>query len=139
MNKIGQMETKVKHMKSASQDKKIKQFPCSGFETTDLSLFVRTSEEDLVTWDRRKIVEALTRETYVDPDTADLISKGQVCGFRTMGYIRIFFIVMHNQLIHIVKGHPQARMHQSCPFQSVFDQFGIHHLTDERGCNDLYP
>ena len=44
-------------------------------ETTDLALFVRTSNEDLVSWDRRRIVNALVRETFVDPDTAEAISK----------------------------------------------------------------
>lgn len=56
-------------------EKKIKPFRKSDSETTDLSLFVRTSEEDLVSWDRGKIVEALKRETYVDTDTADMISR----------------------------------------------------------------
>ncbi|MFH0786297.1 MAG: anaerobic ribonucleoside-triphosphate reductase [Pseudomonadota bacterium] len=49
-------------------------------ETTDLALFVRTSNEDLVTWDRRRIVDALVRETFVDLDTAEAISK-EVEGF----------------------------------------------------------
>jgi anaerobic ribonucleoside-triphosphate reductase len=44
-------------------------------ETTDLALFVRTSNEDLVTWNRERIVEALVRETLIDPDTARKISK----------------------------------------------------------------
>ena len=44
-------------------------------ETTDLALFVRTSSEDVVTWDRQRIVEALVRETFVDLDTAEAISK----------------------------------------------------------------
>jgi ribonucleoside-triphosphate reductase (formate) len=44
-------------------------------ETTDLALFVRTSNEDLVTWDRRRIVDALVRETFVDQDTAEAISR----------------------------------------------------------------
>ena len=44
-------------------------------ETTDLALFVRTSSEDLVEWNRRRIVDALVRETYVDQDTAEAISK----------------------------------------------------------------
>ena len=44
-------------------------------ETTDLALFVRTSSEDLVEWDRRRIVDALARETYVDQDTAEAISR----------------------------------------------------------------
>lgn len=75
MNNTNQMETNIKEIHTSAKEKKIRHFPCSDFETTDLSLFVRTSEEDLVTWDRSKIVEALIRETYVDPDTADRISR----------------------------------------------------------------
>jgi ribonucleoside-triphosphate reductase (formate) len=45
-------------------------------ETTDLNLFVRTSEETISDWDRSKIVDALVRETMVDRDTALSISRG---------------------------------------------------------------
>jgi ribonucleoside-triphosphate reductase (formate) len=44
-------------------------------ETTDLNLFVRTSEESIFEWDRTKIVDALIRETLIDHDTAGEISK----------------------------------------------------------------
>ncbi len=44
-------------------------------ETTDLALFVRTSDEDIAGWNRQKIIDALVRETYVDVDTAEQISK----------------------------------------------------------------
>ncbi|HBE44525.1 MAG TPA: anaerobic ribonucleoside-triphosphate reductase [Deltaproteobacteria bacterium] len=44
-------------------------------ETTDLNLFVRTSEETLSDWDRTKIVDALVRETLIDRETANEISK----------------------------------------------------------------
>jgi len=44
-------------------------------ETTDITLFVRTSGEDIVNWDRRRIVDALILETNVDIDTADAISR----------------------------------------------------------------
>ena len=44
-------------------------------ETTDLNLFVRTSEESISDWDRTKIVDALIRETLIDHDTATEISK----------------------------------------------------------------
>ena len=44
-------------------------------ETTDLALFVRTSEEDITGWNRQRIVDALLRETFIDPDTAIRISK----------------------------------------------------------------
>jgi len=44
-------------------------------DTTDIALFVITSREDIVSWDRRKIVEALLHETNVDRDTAEAISR----------------------------------------------------------------
>ena len=45
-----------------------------GGETTDMALFVRTSGDEVVTWDRSRIVEALVRETYIDRATAEAIS-----------------------------------------------------------------
>jgi len=47
----------------------------SNTETTDIALFVRTSREDIISWDRRKIIDALILETNVDINTADEISK----------------------------------------------------------------
>lgn len=44
-------------------------------ETTDLNLFVRTSEETLTDWNREKIVEALLRETDLGEKVADEISR----------------------------------------------------------------
>ena len=44
-------------------------------ETTDMALFVRTSEESLQGWDRQRIVDALIRETEIGYDTADVISR----------------------------------------------------------------
>jgi ribonucleoside-triphosphate reductase len=44
-------------------------------DTTDLTLFVRTSAEEVVRWDRRRIVEALIREARIDCDTAEAISR----------------------------------------------------------------
>ncbi len=44
-------------------------------ETTDMALFVRTSDEAMLGWDRQRIVDALMRETYVDFDTAKGIAR----------------------------------------------------------------
>jgi len=44
-------------------------------ETTDMALFVRTSDEAMQGWDRQRIVDALMRETYVDFDTAKKIAR----------------------------------------------------------------
>ena len=43
-------------------------------ETTDMALFVRTSDEDMAFWNRQRIVDALVREAYLDPATAEQIS-----------------------------------------------------------------
>jgi len=48
-------------------------------ETTDMALFVRTSKEDFLGWNRQRIVDALVRETFVDIDTAEEISKEVEC------------------------------------------------------------
>lgn len=44
-------------------------------ESTELVLFVRGSGDDLAGWNRRRIVDALVRETDVDMETADGISR----------------------------------------------------------------
>jgi ribonucleoside-triphosphate reductase (formate) len=44
-------------------------------ETTDLTLFVRTSGEEVARWNRRRIVEALIREAGLDEPTAEAISR----------------------------------------------------------------
>ncbi len=44
-------------------------------ETTDMTLFVRTSGEGITGWNRRKIVDALIREAGVDLTTAEEISR----------------------------------------------------------------
>ncbi len=59
------------HLKEIKTEKP---YTSSGSETTDLALFVRTSSEDVSSWNRQKIVDALVRETYIDVDTADKIS-----------------------------------------------------------------
>jgi len=41
----------------------------------DSQIFIRTSREDLVKWDREQIAHVLIRETYIDPDTAEQISR----------------------------------------------------------------
>lgn len=44
-------------------------------ETTDLTLFVRTSGEEIILWDRQRIVDALVREAEIDEQLAEQISK----------------------------------------------------------------
>lgn len=42
-------------------------------DSTDLALFVRTSSEDMARWDRQKIIDALVRETDINPEIAKII------------------------------------------------------------------
>jgi len=44
-------------------------------DTTDLILFVRTSDEEIVRWNRQRIVDALIRETDIDGETAEAVSR----------------------------------------------------------------
>lgn len=44
-------------------------------DATDLSLFVRTSAEDIVGWNREKIIAALIRETNIDREMAEIIGE----------------------------------------------------------------
>ncbi|MFH1617198.1 MAG: anaerobic ribonucleoside-triphosphate reductase [Candidatus Margulisiibacteriota bacterium] len=47
----------------------------SHHDSTDLALFVRTSSENIVGWDRKKIVDALAKETDLPRDIAEIIGK----------------------------------------------------------------
>ncbi len=44
-----------------------------GSDSTDLALFVRTSSDDIVSWNREKIVDALVRETELNRELAEEI------------------------------------------------------------------
>jgi ribonucleoside-triphosphate reductase len=54
----------------------LKQRPQSGAaeEATDLSVFVRTSTDDIVAWDKERIIEALIKETGINRDIAAIIA-----------------------------------------------------------------
>jgi ribonucleoside-triphosphate reductase len=44
-------------------------------DSTDYALFVRTSEDGIVAWDRSKIVDALVRETNLTPEVARAVGQ----------------------------------------------------------------
>ncbi|HEX7318991.1 MAG TPA: anaerobic ribonucleoside-triphosphate reductase [bacterium] len=44
-------------------------------ETTDFALFVRTSDDDFVSWDRAKIVTALVNETGLEQERAEKVAS----------------------------------------------------------------
>jgi ribonucleoside-triphosphate reductase len=80
-------------------------------ETTDLNLFVRTSEETILDWDRSKIVDALIRETLIDRDTANEISQEAERLIRASG-IKMVTAPLIRELVNaklIEKGLENAR------------------------------
>lgn len=44
-------------------------------DATDKVLFVRTSDMEIVTWERQRIVEALVRETFLDEESAERVAR----------------------------------------------------------------
>jgi ribonucleoside-triphosphate reductase len=99
-------------------------------ETTDLALFVRTSDEAMYGWDRRRIVDALTRETYVDLDTAKEIAQ-EVEDLIATSKIRMLTAPLIRELVDtklVERGLEQARkMHTrlGMPLYDV-DQLILH-------------
>lgn len=51
------------------------EIPHDDKESTELSLFVRTSDEEIKKWDRSKIYNALIRETDISPDAASIVAR----------------------------------------------------------------
>ena len=80
-------------------------------ETTDLTLFVRTSDEDLSGWNRKKIVEALIRETDIDLKTSEEISSEvqEIIASTKIKYVTAPLIreLVNSKLIE--RGHEDAR------------------------------
>jgi anaerobic ribonucleoside-triphosphate reductase len=100
------------------------------FETTDMALFVRTSDESMYDWDRQRIVDALLRETYVDFDTANEIAR-DVEEFIATSKIKTITAPLIRELVDtklIERGLEQARkMHTrlGMPLYDV-DQLILH-------------
>ena len=61
-------------MKATESIQKTTEFG-SDKESTELTLFVRTSDEELKKWDRVKIYDALMRETTISEDAASIVAR----------------------------------------------------------------
>jgi len=99
-----------------------KSYPGCG-ETTDLALFVRTSSEDVSSWNRGKIVDALTRETYIDVDTAEKISR-EVEAMMVHSEIKVLTAPLIRELVNaklIEKGLENHRMMHTRIGMPVYD------------------
>ncbi|HVP79048.1 MAG TPA: anaerobic ribonucleoside-triphosphate reductase [Thermodesulfobacteriota bacterium] len=99
-------------------------------ETTDMALFVRTSDEAMLGWDRQRIIDALMRETYVDFDTAKGIAR-EVEDFIATSKIKSITAPLIRELVDtklVERGLEQARkMHTrlGMPLYDV-DQLILH-------------
>jgi len=99
-------------------------------ETTDMTLFVRTSDEDMSFWNRQRIVDALVKEACVDMATAEEISK-EVQEQIIASKISVITSPLIRELVNarlIEKGLEKARkMHTrlGVPLYDV-DQFILH-------------
>ena len=99
-------------------------------ETTDMALFVRTSDEDMSFWNRQRIVDALVREADVDPATAEKISR-EVQDQIIASKISVITAPLIRELVNaqlIARGMEKARkMHTrlGVPLYDV-DQFILH-------------
>jgi ribonucleoside-triphosphate reductase (formate) len=92
-------------------------------ETTDMALFVRTSDESMHGWDRRRIVDALVRETYVDFDTAKEIAQ-EVEDLIATSKIRMITAPLIRELVDaklIERGLEQARKMHTRLGMPLFD------------------
>ncbi len=99
-------------------------------ETTDMALFVRTSDEAMLSWDRQRIVDALMRETYVDFETAKEIAR-EVEDLIATSKIKLITTPLIRELVDtklVERGMEQARkMHArlGMPLYDV-DQLILH-------------
>ena len=99
-------------------------------ETTDMALFVRTSDEDMSFWNRQRIVDALVKETSLDPAIAEEISK-EVQDQIVASKISLITAPLIRELVNaqlIARGLEKARkMHTrlGVPLYDV-DQFILH-------------
>jgi ribonucleoside-triphosphate reductase (formate) len=92
-------------------------------ETTDMALFVRTSDEAMRGWDRQRIVDALIREACVDFDTANAIAL-EVEDLIATSKIRMITAPLIRELVDaklIERGLEQARKMHTRLGMPLFD------------------
>ncbi|MBU2054028.1 MAG: anaerobic ribonucleoside-triphosphate reductase, partial [Proteobacteria bacterium] len=103
-------------------------------ETTDITLFVRTSAEEVARWNRRRIVEALIREAGIDEATAEAISREVEKQIVSSG-ISLLTTALIRELVDaklIERGLEQARrLHARLGFPLYDVRQLIHHRNKE--------
>jgi len=106
-------------------------------ETTDLNLFVRTSEETISDWDRSRIVDALMRETMIDQDSAVSISKG-VEDLIIKSGIKVVTAPLIRELVNaklIERGHESVRRMHTRLGMPIYDVSNLIFYRNKENAN----
>ena len=62
----------------------------------------------------------------------DPLDEGEIRPLGSVGHIRVFLVLVEDELPDIVEGKTEAGVEPARLFQPPFDQFGVHEFTDER-------
>ena len=104
-------------------------------ETTDMTLFVRSKGEEVDRWNRRRIVDALIRETGIDVATAEAVSIDVEKGLFASG-VSVLTTSLIRELVDaklVERGLEKARrMHARLGFPLYdVDQLILHHNKED--------
>ncbi|EKD41095.1 MAG: hypothetical protein ACD_74C00038G0001, partial [uncultured bacterium] len=62
----------------------------------------------------------------------DPLGQGEVGGLRAVGHIGVFLVVLDQQLVHVIKRHPETGVHAPRLLQPHLQELGVDHFTDQR-------
>jgi ribonucleoside-triphosphate reductase (formate) len=106
-------------------------------ETTDMALFVRTSAEEMDTWDRARIEDALVRETLLDQGIAKEIAA-EVEQQLTLAEIQMVTAPLVRELVNaklIERGLEQERLRHTRLGVPLYDVDNMLRLPNKENAN----
>jgi len=110
-------------------------------EATYIALSIRTSDEEILKWDRNRIIQALLRETNVDENTATEISLAvETQIFSSTNHLKVITTSLVRELVNanlIARGLEKERLKHDRLGVPLFDVENI--LTDSNKENANVP
>ena len=106
-------------------------------ETTDMALFVRTSGEEMDTWDRQRIEAALIKETMLDEGTAKDIA-GEVEKMLTAAGVKMVTAPLVRELVNsklVEKGLEKERLKHTRLGVPLYDVDNMLRLPNKENAN----
>ena len=106
-------------------------------ETTDMALFVRTSGEEMDTWDRQRIEDALIKETMLDEGTAKDIAS-EVEKMLSAGGVKMVTAPLVRELVNsklIEKGLEKERLKHTRLGVPLYDVDNMLRLPNKENAN----